>query len=132
MNYGSINRVYLYQIHHVAVKKKRKERKKNNDASFSRDGFLVLKMKQVLILKKNKKAIDNGVHVFSVTVGTSKIVDEHEQLSARIRDETLMSNVITPSEAGPPARRTKFVFFCLLGEMHSSRQHIRDSIFELT
>ena len=69
--------------------------------------------------------------MFSVTVGTSKTVYEHEQLSARIRDETLMSNVITPSEAGPPARTTKFVFFCLLGETYSSRQHVRDAILFL-
>lgn len=42
-----------------------------------------------------EKSLDDRVHMFSVTVGSSKTVYEQEQLSVEIRAKTLMPDVIT-------------------------------------
>lgn len=59
----------------------KKERKENNDASFIRDGGFFSSKWSTFILRE--KSLDNRVHMFSVTVGSSKTVYAHEQLSVK-------------------------------------------------
>lgn len=98
--------VYFHPTHCAAAQRRsrQKEEKKKRERKqwciiyqgWIQGLFFLLSSSKWSSFILKEKSLDNRVHVFAAIVGSSKSVDEHEQLSV---EETLMLNVIRVSEA---------------------------------